>query len=154
MRKVVLAVGALAVSLGACRACGKEPADDPHVRAAPAGDAAPVETKASVAKCNELWERAERDVAAALPADRACKAASDCVLAGFGGCNLGCGSAAIPKVHESDVLAQEQKAREAPCKAYTDGDCYNVTPRPMASCATPTATCKDGSCALVPWAPH
>ncbi len=105
------------------------------------------------AGCDRLFDGAQRELAAALPKDRSCKASADCEIVYTTVCNSECATASVPKRSVDAVEAKRKTIEATTCKAYVDADCPRITPRPMASCAVPSAICTNGDCALKPWAP-
>ncbi len=132
-----------AMSLAGCR---KE--NVPHEHEAPAPPA-----KVDVAACNAMFDGAQRELVAALPSDRSCRANDDCEIVYTTVCNSDCGTVSIPKPAVSAVEAKRRAIEATTCKKYQDADCPHITPRAMASCAVPSAACKKGSCGLEPWKP-
>jgi hypothetical protein len=108
-------------------------------------------SSATPESCNALYESARAALTAALPTSRPCQNDTDCALVDLAVCTGGCGGAAVPKDAVGAFDAKRKTVESTTCKVYADADCPRITPRPMASCAPPTAVCKDGACDLLPY---
>jgi hypothetical protein len=106
-----------------------------------------------IAACNALWDSAEREVAGAVPSAQPCAASVECDVVGTNACLVQCATTPIRKADVPAFLAKRKQIVDTTCKRYEDADCSRLTPRPVASCATPRAVCREGRCALEPWTP-
>lgn len=135
------------VALLALAACRKESVPAEIV------DGGPPPKRGTAAGCEALFDSARQALVQTIPSARPCKTADDCEVVDTGGCIGTCGTHAVPRAAASAVHAKQKEVWDKTCKTWMDDDCMRITPKPMASCATPSAACKGGSCELVPWAP-
>ena len=120
-------------------ACKKETVDTK--------DAAP--KRGTPEGCEALFDSAHQALMKTLPSARPCQTAVDCEVVDTGGCIGTCGTYAVPHAAASAMAAKQREIGDTTCKKWMDDDCIRITPKPMASCATPTAACRSGSCELV-----
>ena len=101
----------------------------------------------SVEQCETILVEAERArLRARAAAPATCKAADDCALVESSACTPGCSDRAVAKSGVAGYAAKRDELRATKCKAWNDGRCAVITPKPMPMCAAATAACVAGKC--------
>jgi hypothetical protein len=162
----------LATTAAVVVACGSEPKKEPSTAtptATASAPAAPVETAAATAsvtpaptaapadagksdkqtECEGLVTSANETLdAERIAVDKLCKKDADCMPIKGRACAFNCVNAAIPKAEEKDWNEALTKAKDGPCKKWTENECSKVNTKPAPTCKDKKVWCDKGHCAV------